>query len=281
QTRPNKRFLYDSQKLYSWIIKPLEELFKKNKIDTLVLAPDGPLRLVPFSTLNDGKKFLIEKYAIATIPALGLTDPKARTESRYQILIIGLSEGRQGFSPLPGVPAEVRDIKQIMDGKILIQDKEYTIDNLTNAFKDSDYSLLHIATHGVFGGSPQESYLLTYNSKLTMDLLEDLIAMSKYREQKVELLTLSACQTALGNERAAMGLAGAAVKAGVKAVIATLWFVDDEATSLAIRDFYKQLKTPGITKAKAMQNVQKKLISQKRFWHPLYWAPFLVIGNWM
>jgi len=168
-----------------------------------------------------------------------------------------------------------------MNGKILIQNKDYTIENMTRAFKEKSYPLVHIATHGVFGGTPAESFLLAYNDKLTMDSLEQLIGLGRFRKQKVELLTLSACQTALGNERAALGLAGVAVKAGVKSAIATLWFVDDEATSLAIREFYRQFREPGISKVKAMQNVQKKLIAQRRYWHPLYWAPFLVIGNWM
>ena len=126
-----------------------------------------------------------------------------------------------------------------------------------------------------------DSFLLTYNSKLNMDQLESLIGKSIQRNHTVDLLTLSACQTALGNERAALGLAGVAVKAGVKSVIATLWYVDDEATSIAIREFYRQMMTPGLTKAKALQNTQKKLIANPRFWQPLYWAPFLLIGNWM
>ncbi len=138
-----------------------------------------------------------------------------------------------------------------------------------------------MATHGVFGGTPEESFLLNYDSRLTMNGLEKLISFSRFREKPVELLTLSACQTALGNERAALGLAGVAVKAGVRSAIATLWHVDDEATSLAIREFYRQIREPGISKAQALQNTQKKLIEQRRYWHPLYWGPFLLIGNWM
>jgi len=281
QTRPNNRFLYDSMKIYDWVIRPVEDMLIEKNVETLVVAPDGVLRLIPFSTLYDSKKFLIQKYAISTIPAISLTDPRPMNKDNFEILLGGLAEGRQGFSPLPSVPAELRDIKKIMNGKILIKDKDYTIPNITETFKNNEYSIVHIATHGVFGGTPEASFLLTYESKLNMNLLERLIGLSKYRKQKVELLTLSACQTALGNERAAMGLAGVAVKAGVKGAIATLWFVDDEATSIAIREFYRQLTKPGLTKAQAMQNVQKKFINQRRYWHPLYWAPFLVIGNWM
>jgi len=281
QTRVNNRFLYESKQLYDWIIRPVESELTAQEVDTLIIAPDGALRLIPFSTLNDGERFMIEKYAVGTIPAIRLTDMRPFAKQNMNLLLTGLSESRQGFSALPGVPGELRDIKEIMNAKGIIQNNEYTVEALTNKFKEEPYALIHIATHGVFGGTPEESFLLTYNDKLTMNILEKVINLGKFREQKVELLTLSACQTALGNERAAMGLAGVAVKAGVKGVIATLWFVDDEATSLAIREFYRQLKIPGLSKAKAMQNVQKQLIAQRRYWHPLYWGPFLVIGNWM
>lgn len=280
QTRPLNLFLEDSQQLYDWVIRPAESILAEQKIDTLIVAPDGALRLIPFSTLHDGKQYLIEKYAVGTIPAIQLTDPRPMNKKNFTILIGGLSEARQGFPPLPSVTSELKDIREIMASKVLLENKDYTLENLTREFRNNEFDLLHIATHGIFGGTPKESFLLAYSDKLTMDRLEDLIGLGRFRENKVELLTLSACQTALGNERAALGLAGVAVKAGVRSAIATLWFVDDEATSLAIREFYRQLKT-GISKVKAMQNVQKKLISQRRYQHPLYWAPFLVIGNWM
>jgi len=281
QTRTNNRFLYESRQLYDWLIRPIEAELTGQQIETLVVAPDGVLRLIPFSTLNDKEHFLIEKYAIATIPAITVTDPKPLDQNHLEILLSGLSDGVQDFSPLPSVTAELHDIKEIMSGKVLFQNKEHNIENLTREFKQNSYTIVHFATHGVFGGTPQESFLLTYDNKLNMDQLEWLISLGRFRERQVELLTLSACQTALGNERAALGLAGVAVKAGVRSAIATLWYVDDEATSLAIREFYRQLKTPGISKAKALQNAQKSLISQLRYWHPLYWAPFLLIGNWM
>jgi len=137
-----------------------------------------------------------------------------------------------------------------------------------------------MATHGVFGGSAEDTFLLTYDGRLDMNRLSDLIKIGRFRDQPVELLTLSACQTALGDERAALGLAGVAVKAGVRSVIATLWFVDDEATSATIRDFYRRLRQPGMHKAQALQQAQQALMAQSRFRHPAYWAPFLLIGSW-
>jgi len=168
-----------------------------------------------------------------------------------------------------------------MNARRILENSDFTVPNLTEEFKKREYTFIHLATHGVFGGTPEDSFLLNYDSFLTMNGLEDLIRIGRFRENPVELLTLSACQTALGNERAALGLAGVALKAGVRSAVATLWYVDDEATSLAVREFYRQLKKTGISKAQALRNTQKKLIAQRRYWHPLYWAPFLLIGNWM
>jgi len=281
QTRPNNRFLYDAWQLYDWIIRPLEADLKAHDINTLVFAPDGILRLIPFSTFHDRSRFLVEKYAIGTVPAITLTDPKSLLPENMDILINGLSEARHGFSPLPGVIPEVNDIKTIMNAKTSMLNQTYTIENLTRALEKHPYTIIHIATHGIFGESPEDTFLLTYESKLTMDGLEKLIGLTRFRKTPVELLTLSACQTGVGDEWAALGLAGIAVKAGVRSALATLWFVDDESTALAVREFYRQLKKPDTTKARALQNAQKKLIAQPRYWHPLYWAQFLLIGNWL
>lgn len=281
QNRMNNRFLYNAEKLYQWLIAPVADLLAAHKIDTLVIAPDGVLRLIPLSTLHNGKRFLIEDYAMAIIPAASLTDPKPLQSESATIMLGGLSEGRQGFSPLPSVTAELRDIKQIMAGRDVISNQAFTAANLMQAFQKQEYTIVHFATHGVFGGTPADSFLLGYHDRLTMDRLEAMIGLGRFRKNPVELLTLSACQTALGNERAALGLAGVAVKAGARSALATLWYVDDEATSLAVREFYRQLKQPGLSKAQALQNAQKKLIAAPRYWQPLYWAPFLLIGNWL
>ncbi|MCP4106735.1 MAG: CHAT domain-containing protein [Desulfobacteraceae bacterium] len=280
QTASGSRFRYYARQLFDWLVRPVEPELEAHDIDTLVVAPDGVLRLIPFSALYDGKHFLVEKYAIVTIPSTTLTDSEPIEPGKIEILINGLSEARQGYSALANVPKELKDIKAIMGGRVL-QDKEYTTGNLIKEFKNNEYSVVHMATHGEFGGTAKATFLLTYDGKLTMDQLEKLISLGRFREKQVELLTLSACQTALGDERAALGLAGIAVRAGVRSAIATLWFVDDKATYLAVSEFYKHLKTPGVSKAKALQAAQKKLIAQSDYRHPAYWAPFLLIGNWL
>jgi filamentous hemagglutinin family protein len=283
QVRSSNQFLGVSQKLYQLLIRPVEKDLLAANINTLLVAPDGVLRLVPFCSLHNNKSFLIEKYAIVTIPAVNLTDtnPSTYRNKKMKTLVVGLSDAVQGFSALPSINEELRDIKKIMNGKKIYKNAEYTISNVQKEFKTNDYSIVHFATHGVFGGSGKNSFLLTYESHLDMNKLEDLMSLGKYRNHQVDMLTLSACQTALGNERAALGLAGVAVKAGVRSAVATLWYVDDQATSLAIRELYRQLKKDNMTKAKALQNAQKKLLSMHRYWHPIYWAPFLLIGSWI
>jgi filamentous hemagglutinin family protein len=282
QVRSSNQFLGVSQKIYQLLIHPVEKDLIAANIHTLLVAPDGVLRLVPFASLHDKKKFLIEKYAIVTIPSINMTDT---TVSHYnkeeaETLVVGLSDAVQDFSALPSINEELRDINKIMNGKKIYKNTEYTISNVQNEFKTNDYNIVHFATHGVFGGTGKNSFLLTYESQLDMNKLEDLMSLGKYRNHQVDMLTLSACQTALGNERAALGLAGVAVKAGVKSAVATLWYVDDQATSLAIRELYRQLKKDNMTKAKALQNAQRMLLNKRQYWHPIYWAPFLLIGNW-
>ncbi|KPA17892.1 secreted protein containing Filamentous hemagglutinin [Candidatus Magnetomorum sp. HK-1] len=280
QTRTSNEFLSNSQLIYKWIIQPLEKDIQTANIHTLLVAPDGVLRLIPFSSLHDSKKFLVEKYAVVTIPAINLVDMSDYKKKGKDILVSGLSDAVQGFSALPSVNDELKDIRKIMNGKNMYLNNEYTINRIKDEFKTKDYGIVHFATHGVFGDTGKDSFLLTYNKQLDMNNLENLMSMGKYRNHQVDLLTLSACQTALGNERAALGLAGVAVKAGVRSAIATLWYVDDQATSLAIRELYRQLRKKDMSKAKALQNAQKMLIGQQKYWHPVYWAPFLLIGSW-
>lgn len=284
QTRPNNRFLYPARELYQWMIKPIEQQLKQQQVDTIIVVPDGKLRMIPFSTLHDGQHYLIENYAVVTTPGLTLTEPQPINWQNSQLLLIGLSEAVQEYPPLPSVPKEIHTIQEIAgaDRAYKIMNQEYSIEKFRQTLKSTEYSIIHLATHGEFDSDPDHTYLLTYEDKMNMDKLQSVIGLGKFRKKPIELLTLSACKTAVGDDKAALGLAGVAIKAGARSAIATLWFVDDEATALTIMEFYQQLlRGPGLTKAKALQNAQKKLIAQDRYWHPSYWGPFLLIGNWL
>jgi CHAT domain-containing protein len=141
------------------------------------------------------------------------------------------------------------------------------------------YSVVHMATHAQFESDYRRSFLLAHDDVITMDQLEDVMGSQRFTDHPVDLLVLSACQTAAGDERAALGLAGVAVKAGARSALASLWFVNDESTALLIGEFYRQLATDA-GKAAALRGAQLRLLNDERYAHPAYWAPFLMIGDW-
>lgn len=278
---PGSRFSRYAEKLYQWLIHPIEADLQIYGIHTLVFIPDGPLRTVPMSVLFDGQQFLVEKYALATTPGLTVTDLGAFDPQNIKILLNGLTEGVQGFSPLPSVAGELDEISRLFAATTFI-DQQFVNTALEKTLKQTPYSVVHIASHGQFDTDPEKTFLLTHDGRLTLDELENLMALSNFRTDPVELLTLSACQTAVGDDRAALGLAGVAVKSGARAALATLWFVDDRATSMLVVDFYNNLSDPRIhSKARALQQAQIALINTDTYHHPAFWAPFLLIGNWL
>ena len=280
EKRTTDEYLEQATQLYDWLIRPIQPLLDKNPaIDTLVFVPDGALRTIPMSALSDGDHFLVEKYAIATTPGLTLMEPKPLNAGKSNLIINGLSEGVQGFAPLTYVPDEVKKLNALYGGPELMNAK-FVQSNVDKEFASDSYSIVHIASHGHFDSDARKTFVLTYDGKLNLDEIERMIRPSQMRDQPVELLTLSACQTAAGDDRAALGLAGIAVKAGARSAFATLWFVNDEASSMLVSDFYVNLHS-GISKAKALQKAQIRLLNDPRYGHPCYWAPYLIIGNWL
>lgn len=280
ENRTTREYLPLGQQLYDWIIRPLEPQLSAHKITTLVIVPDGALRTIPLAALHDGKDFLIAKYAIATTPGLNLTDPKPLQRENMKVLSAGLTQGVQGYAPLPNILQELGAIEQIYGSQPLV-DQRFVYGNLSRELKERQFSVVHIATHGKFEAHPEDSFLLTFDDKLNMDRLSQLIGYYRFRDEPLELLTLSACETAAGDDRAALGLAGLAIKAGARSALATLWFINDEASSVLIGEFYAQLMDPTISKAIALQRAQLKLIRDPRYRHPTYWAPFLLLNNWL
>lgn len=276
----NDFFLKDSKKIYEWILEPVIDTLEKKSVKTIVIVPDGPIRTIPLSALHDGKNFLVEKYSIVITPGLTLTDPNPIKKNNINLLMAGLTESVQGFSALPSVHNEAEYIKKNFKGKIL-QNVGFTASSMEDSLENQPYTIVHIATHGQFDSNPSKTFLLTYDGRLTLDDLDKLIKPSRYSENPVELLTLSACQTAVGDDRAALGLAGVAIKSGARCALASLWFIDDEATSMLITKFYEELKTPGVSKAEAIRLAQMNLLGQERFSHPAFWSPFILIGNWL
>lgn len=281
EKRTTYEYLDEAKQLYDWLIKPLEPLLLNPKVDTLVFIPDGALRNIPMAALYDGRKYLIEKYAVAVTPGLTLMEPKPFKKESIGMAANGLSDGVQGFSSLQYVPQELNNLKKLFGGTELMN-SQFVKTNIDKEFAQESYSIVHIASHGHFDADAKKTFVLTFDGKLTLDDLEQLLRPSQLRDKPVELLTLSACQTAAGDDRAALGLAGVAIKAGARSAFATLWFVNDESSSSLVSDFYTQLRDhPDISKAKALQAAQIKLLADPRYAHPCYWAPYLIIGNWL
>jgi CHAT domain-containing protein len=269
-----------AEALYAWIIEPIKKILEADGVDTLVFVPDGALRNVPMAALFDGKKYLLEQYAVGVAPGLSLIESQEATSPNSRFLFSGLAAERHGF---PGLPAVVQEAELVAKSFAATQlmDATFLKEDLENTFLRNDYRFVHIASHGQFSGRAESTFVLTYDGFLTLDDLENLIRPSSYRGAPVELLTLSACQTAAGDDKAALGLAGVAIKAGCRAALASLWFVSDQASALMVDEFYRALAKPGTTKAKALQHAQTVLRNDPRFRHPRYWAPYLMIGNWL
>ena len=280
EKRTTNEYLLPAQNVYRSLIQPIEAYLQAMKIDTLVIVPDSALRTIPIAALHDGKQHLIERYALATTPGLDLTDPRPIKRDSIELLLTGLTEPVQGYPSLQHVSQELDNIYETYGGKLL-KDNTFLTSNVKTELTGQSYSIVHIASHGEFSGTAENSFVLTYDSKLTMNDLEQFIGVSKFRDKPVELLTLSACQTAAGDERAALGLAGIAIKAGARSALASLWQVNDQASSLLISEFYKQLKNPSVSKSKALQKAQISILKDLRYRHAGYWSPFLLIGNWL
>jgi CHAT domain-containing protein len=280
ETRTNNSYLLHARKFYDWLIRPMEADLTAGLITTLVFVPDGPLRTIPMAPLHDGEKFLIERYALATTPGLTLTDARPLDRRQVHMFSMGLTKGVQGFPPLPYVAQELSALQSIYGGKQLVNE-EFRALQVERGLKEEPYNIIHIASHGRVESDGTKSFILTFDDRITMDRLSNLVGLFDFRSAPLELLTLSACETAAGDDRAALGLAGMAIKAGAKSALATLWFIEDEATAELISEFYKNLQNSSVSKAVALQQAQIALLKDPDRSHPSLWAPFLLINNWL
>ncbi|GET36623.1 CHAT domain-containing protein [Microseira wollei] len=285
ENRATEEYLPQAQKIYNLLMRPMETDLAKLGIKTLVFIQDGVLRKVPMSALHDGQEFLVKKYAIATTPSLSLTASKSADIRNLKALAVGLTVERPPFPPLTNVAAEVAEVNSLLGGMKLL-DRDFTITRLEKELGANNFPIIHQATHGKFGVDAASTFLLAYDTKISLEQLDNLLRSvsqnyARRENKSVELLTLSACQTAAGDNRSALGIAGVAVQAGVKSALASLWFINDEATVKFIEEFYTQLRQPNMTKAAVLQKAQQKLIASEDYNHPAVWSPFIWLGNWL
>ena len=280
QKRTTRRYLRPARTLYDWLIRPLHAELAATDIDTLVFVPDGPLRTIPMAALHDGERFLIQKYALAITPGLKLTDPRPLPRQNIKLLAVGLTKSVQGFASLPHVETELIAIEELYRSEPL-RDEAFLTSRVQERLQKDSFSILHIASHGQFRGNVSDTFVMTFDDKLTLNQLNEMIGLLRFRDEPLELLTLSACQTAVGDDRAALGLAGIAVKAGARSALATLWYISDQAASTLVSTFYRHLQDPSQSRATALQQAQLSLLKDERYRHPAYWAAFLLINNWL
>lgn len=276
----NQQIKQLSQEVYNWIIRPLEGELETKKIQTLVFVCDGILRKIPMAALHDGKQYLIEKYNIAFTPGLQLLPPQPLKREQFIVLAAGLSEARSGFSPLPNVERELEQINSQVATKQLLN-QQFTNDNLQQELNLVSFPVVHIATHGQFSSRAEKTFIITWDNQINVKNLDSLL---RGREQKVsrpiELLVFSACETARGDDRAALGLAGVALRAGARSTLATLWRVSDDSTATLMARFYKELANSNVTKAEALRRAQLSLLQEEDYKFPYFWAPYVLVGNW-
>jgi len=280
EKRTTRQYLPHAQRLYDWLIRPFEADLAQLPIDTLVIVPDGPLRTIPIAALHDGSHFLVDRYALATTPGLSLTDPRPLQRGDLEVFLSGLSEPVQGFAPLDHVPQELASIQALYGGKLLL-DRDFRVPRLEAELADREFGIVHIASHAEFSENVEQSFLLTWDGRLTLERMSEDVRRTRLREKPIELLTLSACDTAQGGERAALGLAGVAIQAGARSALGTLWSVNDSAAADLMAEFYLQLSDPSVSKAIALQRAQQKVARNPSYADPFYWAPYLLIGNWL
>jgi CHAT domain-containing protein len=298
-----------SQELYNVLIKPIEAELQANKIDVLVFSMDSGLRLLPVAALYDGQQFLVEKYAMGIVPSFGLTDTRYVSPDQASILAMGASEFKEQAA-LPTMPIELKTIVSNPRRGESFLNQQFTIPNfVAQNSRETPFSIIHLGTHAEFkAGDLSDSYIQFYDEQLKIPQLQQLSDQLGWNtdDTPIELMVLSACETALGDKDAELGFAGLAVQAGVKSALASLWYVSDLGTLAMMGEFYDQLDST-LNKAEALRQTQiamlrgnvkidskqVKLSNGKDLAlpadfpegtlslnHPYFWSAFTMIGNW-
>jgi CHAT domain-containing protein len=281
-----------SQQLYDWIIKPIEtDLENQPQLKTLVFILDSALQNIPMAALYDGKNYLIEKYAVVLEPSLQLLAPHPSSREKISALVAGATDApsfaKEGLDRLPNVERELEGISREVNSETKLSEQEFIQANIQQKINSIPFSIVHLATHGKFSSNPEQTYILDWNQRLQVQDLQTLLRLKQQQDlQPIELLILSACQTATGDRRAALGLAGVAIRAGARSTLASLWQVNDQSTAELMIQFYRNLQNSKFNKAEALQRAQLTLLEQKNnsdtdYNRVYYWAPFVIVGNWL
>lgn len=272
-----------SQQVYQWLVAPMITQLDRAGVETLVFVLDGALANIPIAALHDGQRYLLERYNTTRALGLQLFAPKASNPKSLSVLAAGVAEPAPSFAqerldPLPFVADELDILAAALPSAVL-RDRALTETAFRQALQDSNAPIIHIATHAQFSSQADRTFLLAWDRRIGLGEFDRLLRRPA-RRPPIELLVLSACETARGDDRATLGLTGIAIQAGTRSVLGTLWQVSDESTALLMGDFYKHLRA-GSTKAEALRLAQLALLKDPNFRHPFYWAPYILVGNWL
>lgn len=269
------------QQLYQWLIAPMETALAATHPQTLVFVLDGALRNTPMAALYDGERYLVETYGIALSPGLQLLGPRPLQSTQVAVLLGGITEPRHGFSALLNVDDEIQTIQALLDSRVLLN-QNFTTTALAQQVAGTELPIVHLATHGQFSSNLEDTFILAWDRPIPVDELSRLLQTGdQTRREPIELLVLSACETATGDRRAALGLAGISLQAGARSTLASLWNLDDASGAYFVSQFYQALAQPGTTKAEALRQAQRALIGNPNYRHPTYWAAYVLVGNWL
>ncbi len=272
------------QTLYRSLIAPVAAELAESNVKTLVFVPDGALRNVPMAALHDGKRFLIEQYSIALTPGLQLLSTRPLRGERLGALVAGISESRQGRPELPSVKTEIAQIQRSLPSQVLLN-SNFRKAAFQKLVENESFPIVHLASHGNFSSQADDTYILTWDGKLNIaDLGGVLQTAELFQNKGLELLVMSACETAAGDPQSALGLAGVAVRSGARSTVATLWSVNDQASAELMQKFYTelaQLKETKISRAEALRRAQLSILQNPKYRkEPYFWAAYILLGNW-
>ncbi|MBC1241817.1 CHAT domain-containing protein, partial [Nostoc sp. 2RC] len=281
-----KAIQIQSQKIYNWLIQPIESELKQQGINTLTFIVDGALANIPMSVLYNGKQYLVEKYSVASIPSLYLYPCKKRPhliKNQIKVLLAGLTKPPikfSKFSTMPAVESELNKIASIVPSQLLLNES-FTRSKLKYLVNQMQFSVIHLATYGQFSSRAEDTFLLASDGLINLQDFYNILRPNDSKKfSPIELVVLSTSQTAAGDSRAALGLAGASVRFGARSTLASLWFIDNKATELLMNRFYREWITTDATKAEALRRAQESLLRDPNYNSPAFWASFVLLGDW-
>ncbi|NDJ26091.1 CHAT domain-containing protein [Nostoc sp. B(2019)] len=277
-----------SQALYKQLIEPLKKFLPPN--GTLVFVLDKSFQSLPMGILYDGKDYLFQHYSSSETLGSRVRQPQALPQEHSTALIGGIStfapsfydpDAPEGLKPLPDVEAEIADVKKQTNFSVGLLNKEFNTKRFSQELNKEDFNIIHLTTHAQFSSIRRRTGFLTWDELVNVSQFGTLLkSQAQIHEEAIELLVLSACQTAKGNKMSALGIAGVAAQAGARSVIATLWLVDSKSSVVLMNEFYKNLNK-GVSKAEALRLAQVSLMTIPEYNNPYHWAPYLLVGSWL